>query len=550
MSVATAVKPKSSAAKNGTAPVVKSSWFEVSREALKKQVGRKSRASAMYELLQNSWDENTTRVTVDLHMVDGSHDRAHLVVTDDSPDGFADIAHAYTMFAESSKKYDAEKRGRFNIGEKMVLSLCDTAKVVSVNGAVQFNADGTREDISERTTVGSRFEAIIDMTFEQLVEALEQVQLVLVPEHISTIVNGERLPSRKPVERIKAVLMTEIAGDNGVPKRTNRSSHIEIYQKGIDEEALIYEMGLPVMPLDGGDKWHINICQKIPQNMDRDSVGAPYVQVYRAHIFNRMGASLTAEETTKAWVQDALRVSPKKVKLEGAAVKAMLETRFGKCVTRDPSDPEANNRAIAEGYKLVEGGIFDKEQWANIKDAEAIESAGRVFPTQRPEPGDSLDPNAAPPFPPVPFEEWTPGMRYMYALAKKMAFAILGKDIVVKFVTSQGPNRKFAAWYGHMGLVYNLSCPGHGKTWYDYTHISKLVDLWIHECAHDKVSNHLSSDYFIELTRLGGECTWLALTSPEIFDATPEILDGTDAIFEDAKVRAAGVDKILAALAG
>jgi 3-(3-hydroxy-phenyl)propionate hydroxylase len=32
----------------------------------------------------------------------------------------SDLTHAFTLFAESAKKGDAEKRGRFNLGEKLV----------------------------------------------------------------------------------------------------------------------------------------------------------------------------------------------------------------------------------------------------------------------------------------------------------------------------------------------------------------------------------------------------------------------------------------------
>jgi hypothetical protein len=43
------------------------------------------------------------------------------------PGRVRDLSHAFTLFAESVKKGDAEKRGRFNLGEKLVLALCDEA---------------------------------------------------------------------------------------------------------------------------------------------------------------------------------------------------------------------------------------------------------------------------------------------------------------------------------------------------------------------------------------------------------------------------------------
>ncbi|MBW3572955.1 MAG: hypothetical protein KY467_17810 [Gemmatimonadetes bacterium] len=37
------------------------------------------------------------------------------MVADDNPTGFADLSHAWRMFADRRKKDRAEKRGRFNV---------------------------------------------------------------------------------------------------------------------------------------------------------------------------------------------------------------------------------------------------------------------------------------------------------------------------------------------------------------------------------------------------------------------------------------------------
>jgi hypothetical protein len=44
---------------------------------------------------------------------------------DEAPQGFRDLGHAFRFFAESAKKINPEQRGRFNLGEKLVLALCD-----------------------------------------------------------------------------------------------------------------------------------------------------------------------------------------------------------------------------------------------------------------------------------------------------------------------------------------------------------------------------------------------------------------------------------------
>jgi hypothetical protein len=70
--------------------------------------------------------------------------RTALSVEDDSPEGFRELAHAYTLFAESYEKGLPEKRGRFNLGEKLVLAMCEEATISTTTGAVHFDAGGTR----------------------------------------------------------------------------------------------------------------------------------------------------------------------------------------------------------------------------------------------------------------------------------------------------------------------------------------------------------------------------------------------------------------------
>src|ERR1700756_6033040 len=97
-------------------------WVDVDMDGLRKVLERRGKELALYELVQNGWDENVTKVEVTLtRPVNG---RSELVVTDDSPEGFRDLTASHTIFAEAFKKVDLGKRGAFNLGEKYVVSLC------------------------------------------------------------------------------------------------------------------------------------------------------------------------------------------------------------------------------------------------------------------------------------------------------------------------------------------------------------------------------------------------------------------------------------------
>src|SRR5262245_62080996 len=124
-------------------------WFEVDKAGLAKILARKGLESAVFELIQNAWDEDgVTKVKVTLDTM--GHGRALLKVEDDAPNGFVDLSHAFTLFAESKKKANPEKRGRFNLGEKLVLAVCSEAKIITTTGGIIFDKGGRRR-ISAKT---------------------------------------------------------------------------------------------------------------------------------------------------------------------------------------------------------------------------------------------------------------------------------------------------------------------------------------------------------------------------------------------------------------
>ena len=85
-------------------------WIDVDLDGLRKLLARRGKEFAVFELVQNSWDENITEVSITLSRpVRGW---SELVVTDDSPNGFRNLTDSYTMYAESYKKTDPPKKRR------------------------------------------------------------------------------------------------------------------------------------------------------------------------------------------------------------------------------------------------------------------------------------------------------------------------------------------------------------------------------------------------------------------------------------------------------
>src|SRR3954470_6519024 len=114
-------------------------WFDVDRAGLGKQAEQHGKGRLVGELVQNALDEaGVTQIAITLTLIPG-RPLADLTVEDDSPEGFKDLRHAYTLFAESYKRANPEQRGQFNLGEKMVLAVCEEASIATTKGTVIFD---------------------------------------------------------------------------------------------------------------------------------------------------------------------------------------------------------------------------------------------------------------------------------------------------------------------------------------------------------------------------------------------------------------------------
>jgi hypothetical protein len=143
-------------------------WFDVDKAGLGKQAEEQSKGRLIGELVQNALDEaGVTQIAVTLTLVPG-RPLADLAVEDDSPEGFRDLAHAYTLYAPSYKRDNPEQRGQFNLGEKMVVAVCESASISTTKGTVVFDPDeGRIERPRQKRERGSVFQGRIKLTRER-----------------------------------------------------------------------------------------------------------------------------------------------------------------------------------------------------------------------------------------------------------------------------------------------------------------------------------------------------------------------------------------------
>ena len=407
-------------------------------------VERRGKSFALLELLQNAWDEpGVTTVSITTEVI--GRGLVRLVVTDDSPEGFQDLSHAYTLFAPSKKKANPEQRGRFNVGEKLVIALASSFTVETTTGGVHIEVDkNLRSMLRRKREIGSRISADLRMTRAELDEALATFRTVLPPAHIITTLNTELIGWRSPVGAVEATLATEIADEHGFLRPTKRFTAVDIYEPREGEVGTLYEMGIPVV--ETGDRYHVNVLQKVPLNSDRDNVPPSFLRDVRAIVLNAMAAKLDGEQAAGVWVNDALEddlVNPD-------TVTEVMRKRFGvKRVTFDMSDPEANRSALAAGYTVIPPNSFSKLAWGNVRDAGTTLPAGRLFPSAKPFHEDGQ------PLTIIDEREYTPQQRRFARAVARLHSDLVGHAITV--VLAEDPEWGFHGVYGRGRIIINLA---------------------------------------------------------------------------------------------
>src|SRR5439155_15736349 len=145
-----------------------SQWFDVDRAGLGRQAEEHGKGRLVGELVQNALDEpGVTRIDIRLAPISGES-IADLAVEDDSPEGFRDLSHAYTLFAPSRKRSDPMQRGQYNFGEKLVLAACNSASISTTRGTVVFDpAEGRIERPENRRERGSIFVGRLRMSEDE-----------------------------------------------------------------------------------------------------------------------------------------------------------------------------------------------------------------------------------------------------------------------------------------------------------------------------------------------------------------------------------------------
>lgn len=453
-------------------------WFEVDKEGLKQLQGEREKHRLVAELIQNAFDEKITVCKVSVSYI---MRRAIVVVEDDSPEGFRFLKDAYTLFGYTYKREDPTKRGRFNVGEKQVISICKSAFIETTKGTVKFNEDGTRTDSPLKRESGTKVELSIPMTQKELEETIAFLKLVIPPKEVQYEINGEKIQTKTPFKTIDAKLETVVLDkESNLMRRTIRKTEIFLYKS--EGQSQIYEMGMPVMEID--DAFSYDVQQKIPLTIDRSAVLPSYVRDVRAECLNEVIDDLKEDQVSATWVREATKDD----RVNDEVLGKVADMRFGdkRCIP-DYNDPKSVENAMANQYTFVARKDMDAEEWSRFKGIGAFKSSSSVFPT-----------NFAS-YKLVPEEEWTEDQVAVVNYAKKIAKIGLGMELRVSLIKS--PNAGTVADFGDGKLRFNVSKLS--KSWWASRESESVLDLIIHELGHSGGLHHLDEGYHRNITKIG-----------------------------------------------
>jgi len=162
-------------------------------------------------------------------------------------------------------------------------------------------------------------------------------------------------------------------------------------------------------------------------------------------------------------------------------------------------------------------------EWERVKALDTVFPAGQAFPTPRRLYSPDGEPEKI-----IEEKSWSKGMKLVVAYCQVMARELqVTHSLDVRFVTEA--TKPFSACWGHGGyLTFNVGRLG--RAWFDRVPGAKampdyVVELLLHEFAHEKCSDHLDAAYHEELCRLGSAMRRLGHVEREILAGHAETED-------------------------
>ena len=472
--------------------------FEVSTEGMKGLHDGRPLWSLVKELVANAWDEDTSlcEVTIEPFKTKAKEDQIFIKVEDDGP-GFKDIDDSYTLMAPTSKRQDESVRGRFNIGEKEILSIAISGEVETVGNTVKFPKSGGRKISENKRQKGTIVSAIVQRPHEEIQETVDALLGFLPPENINYSVNGEVVRPRKKVGTVNGTLHTVNSSGIGEPLRYSyKKGDIDIFYP-TSAKGHIYEMGITIQEIDA--PYDIDVQLKVPMPPNRDPVTERYLQDIYSNVLRLVADDLTESEASEHWVQ--LAVEDKDTPDE--VVKKVMFAKLGGEAVLWSNDTNAVERAHDAGMDVIQPRTLSKIERERFKKV-GLQTAKDAYGLKHDETSEIKI---------LKGKSITKAMKDVEDYAKWMSLQLLGFECKVRFIEMQGYDNRLAQ-YGSKTLDFVVDALG--KNWFqmkDGNPTEYHTEMILHELAHEGHSKtpH-TGEYVHRIAELGAKATHIALT--------------------------------------
>ena len=346
--------------------------FAVSADGLRQLHAGRAPWALVKELIQNAWDEAPEATVCDVTIAAGADGTTVVAVEDDGP-GFANISDAWTLMAETPKRGDPTKRGRFNIGEKEIIAVALAARIETAGMTVTFPPEGGRTAAANRRKRGTRVTVTMPWSEDEAAELRNRLRLFR-PTDCRLRIDGEEIARRQPLASRETTLRTLIQHGPGLPMTdTRRKTTIDILERANPDESWIYELGIPIqtttLPFD------VDVHQKVPMPPNRNTVSAGYLQAVMTETLNAMHERLPEESFSDGWVRSAVEDE----RVEDAAVASVKNNRYGAKAVLWSSDTDANMRAAEAGYQVIHPKAMSRKEREVMVARAGLESAKKTF---------------------------------------------------------------------------------------------------------------------------------------------------------------------------
>lgn len=509
-------------------------WLAVSTKGFAEQQKGRPLAHVLKELIQNGLDaigdraNGEIRLIAERRMQDGNP----ILEIDyaDNGTGAESLRDLNVVFL-TSKKDTVKQRGRMGRGFKELLSLATSASVVSRNSKLTFgyNAKGRPiVTLDEMTVPYDGFAAHMTIAHAEAHDDFAAYfESFIVPKNIRfTFTEADRkhiIAAREPKHVIPATLTTERFVE-GRWLKPNINTVIELYETTASETALIYEMGIPVCPVEWPQPFHVNVQQRVPMNPSRDAVMSGYPDKLHRAALPTLLKEMTADQTRESWVGDAAaQINDPELQ------KAVVQKAFGENIARSTPafgrfshDDDATEKTeavilhtsqLTGGFKkLVTEHVPSSKQVVEEYQAQAVEKS-RLRYTIADIRG--LDPNH-------PKNETE---REVIAIGIEQVTATLGfaEKFCNELLAKIDPEAKlpqpgvailqnaWATWNIEDALTLDLST--RTRALWNPTITPELMETLIHEVGHRFAFHHGKSFHSI-IERLAGQAAAMLLTDP------------------------------------